>query len=80
MDRGLKKMIEHAKKTKKSCMLNRIIDEDNTAIYAEQLLTEISVKLLVADQLGKDLKPIYSIFEQAKDILGDVLGSDNFDI
>lgn len=76
----LEMMKKHAKEAKAACKLKRIADPEDTEPYAEELLTEITMKVLVAGNLGKDLSPLYSILEQTKEIVSDVLGDDNFDI
>lgn len=78
--RMIKMMIEHAKEAKASCRLNRIANPKNTEARAEELLSEVTIKVIVAGSLEKDLSPLFSILEQARDIVSDILGDDNFDI
>lgn len=76
----IKMMIEHAKEAKTSCRLKRIANPKDTEARAEELLSEVAIKVIVAGSLEKDLSPLYSILEQARDIVSNILGDDNFDI
>lgn len=79
-NKDLNELIKRARVTKMAMRVQKIFDPEDSGAYAKELLTEITAKIVVADALDKDLKPLVSILEQMRDVLSDVLGSDNFDV
>lgn len=79
-NKDINELIKRARVTKIAMRVHKILNPEDSGAYAKELLTEITAKLVVADALDKDLKPTVSILEQMRDVLNDVLGSDNFDV
>lgn len=83
MNKGdLEEIIQSAKGAKESCHDRMALGdkEEKSQAYVQLLLVEITAKAMASDFYGKDVKPLVSVLEQARDILNDVMGEDNFDV